>query len=149
MSKAFTKEDDEAGVSVPASASFVVPSGPFHITAHGAAIVRASGDERAVGALAKADVLAPVVRPERAALGVTVHVAIADSAENKTYRLVTSEERGLTGDGCSVASPLGRALLGAEVGDVREVRTPRGKSELEVVALTGEETSPRAPSRAL
>jgi transcription elongation GreA/GreB family factor len=89
-----------------------------------------------------------VVRPERAAVGVTVHVSIVDSAENKAYRLVTSEERGLTNDGCSVASPLGRALLGAEVGDVREVRTPRGVEELEVLALTGEETS-KAPSRAL
>ncbi|MEO8797454.1 MAG: GreA/GreB family elongation factor [Polyangiaceae bacterium] len=141
MSKAFTKEDDDAGVSIPPSASFVVPARPFRITTQGASFVRASTDARVRESLARADVLAPVTSPERAAVGVTVHVTLAASAENKAYRLVTSEERGLTNDGCSVASPLGRALLGAEVGDVREVRTPRGAQELEVVALTGEEIS--------
>lgn len=147
MSKAFTKEDDDAGVSIPSSASYVIPAGPFHITAQGASFVRASADVRVRESLAHADVLAPIVRPERAAVGVTVHVTVAASAENKAYRLVTSEERGLTNDGCSVDSPLGRALLGAEVGDVREVRTPRGARELEVVALTGEETSTAAGLR--
>jgi transcription elongation GreA/GreB family factor len=37
----------------------------------------------------------------------------------------------------SVLSPLGRALLGAVVGEVREIVTPKGTSELTVVRITG------------
>lgn len=76
-------------------------------------------------------------QPERAALGVTVHVRTAKD-EERSYRLVSTEERALLEEGCSVKSPLGSALLGCQVGDVREVRTPRGAEEFEVVALEGE-----------
>jgi transcription elongation GreA/GreB family factor len=77
------------------------------------------------------------VEPVRAALGVTVRVRTAEG-EERAYRLVTAEEYALLGDGVSIGSPLGRALLGAEVGDVRELRAPKGREELEVVALEGE-----------
>jgi transcription elongation GreA/GreB family factor len=40
-----------------------------------------------------------------------------------------------------VQSPLGRALLGKEVGDICEVTTPRGKDDLEIVELVGESTT--------
>lgn len=130
MSKAFTKEDDAGGFLPPKAASASVPAGPFRVTATGAA--RLPED-----VLARAEVLPPQTRPSRAALGVTVHVRTGDG-EERSYRLVTSEEHALLGDGVSVASPLGRALLGAEVGDVRELLAPKGREELEVVALEGE-----------
>ncbi len=140
MSKAFTKEDDDGGVSMPASWSFVVPSGRFHVTAGGAILLEKNSDIRLREILARADILPPTpARPERATLGVTAIVQTSDG-EKKTYRLVTSEERGLTGIGCSIHSPLGRALLGKEIGDVCEVATPRGNEELEVIALEGEQS---------
>ena len=51
---------------------------------------------------------------------------------------IVPEELALLGDGCSVQSPLGRALLGASVGETREVVAPRGAEELEVTGLEGE-----------
>ena len=138
MSKAFTKEDDQGGTAVLRSGSFVVPSYPFRITATGAATLSLSSDERLRDALPRAEVLPPTPhRPSIATLGVTVRTRMADG-EPRAYRLVTAEERALTGDGCSLQSPVGRALLGATVGDVREVQTPRGLEELEVVELEGE-----------
>ncbi|MEO8877493.1 MAG: GreA/GreB family elongation factor, partial [Polyangiaceae bacterium] len=126
MSKAFTKEDDDAGVSLPGASSFVVPSGPFHITTLGAARLSKMPDQRIVDVLLRAEILpATAASPERATLGVTVYVE-NDGGHKKSYRLVTSEERGLLGEGCSVHSPLGSALLGKEAGDVCEVITPRG-----------------------
>lgn len=131
MSKAFTKEDDDAGFAPPPSAaSASVPEGPFRVTAAGARRL-------APELLARAEVLPPQVEPARAALGVTVRVRTGDG-EERAYRLVTAEEFALLGDGVSIGSPLGRALLGAEVGDVREVRAPKGREELEIVALEGE-----------
>jgi transcription elongation GreA/GreB family factor len=57
----------------------------------------------------------------------------------RTCRLVSAEERALVGDGCSVESPLGRALLGGRVGDVCEAELPRGTEELEILALERED----------
>jgi transcription elongation GreA/GreB family factor len=138
VSKAFTKEDDDGGVALPSASSFVVPSGRFHITALGATILRKNEDIRIRDALSRADILpATAAHPERATLGVNVHVKGSDGKKH-SYRLVTSEERGLLGSGCSIQSPLGLALLGKQVGEICEVNTPRGADELEVIALEGE-----------
>jgi transcription elongation GreA/GreB family factor len=51
---------------------------------------------------------------------------------------VSAEEQALVGEGCSVESPIGKAILGAEKGEVREVTAPRGTTELEVVKLRGD-----------
>jgi Transcription elongation factor, GreA/GreB, C-term len=133
MSKAFTKEDDDTGFSKPPSAaSLVVPTGPFRLTATGAKLLDDATHEGMREAIGRAQVQAPVAAP--------THVRDEDGGEH-AYRLVTAEERGLVGEGCSLQSPIGRALLGARVGEVREVVTPRGTHELEVVALDGETPS--------
>ncbi len=138
MSKAFTKEDDDAGTSVPSSRSLAWPEGSFRITERGAAWLRRAPDPRLRELLGRADVL-PLAspHPDRAALGVTVHTRRSDGASG-SYRIVTGEEQALTGEGCSVESPVGRVLLGARVGDVREIQTPRGADELEVLSLEGD-----------
>lgn len=139
MSKAFTKEDDDSGFQAPlAAASAAVPQKPFYLTHTGAVALARHADPRVRAALEHAEVLARVEeKPERAALGVTVVVHDEEGAE-KRYRLVSAEEHALLGEGCSVHSPLGAALLGASVGDVRELRVPRGNHELEIVTLMGE-----------
>jgi transcription elongation GreA/GreB family factor len=139
VSKAFTKEENDTGFSPPSSSMLGIPSGPFRITVTGARAAVAHSDPRVREALERAERLDPVVNPERAALGVTVRVRSASArGKERAYRLVSAEERALLGEGCSVEGPIGRALLGAEVGDVCEVSLPRGVEELEVVALDGE-----------
>jgi transcription elongation GreA/GreB family factor len=140
VSKAFTKEDDAGGFTAPPASRGNIPVGPFRLTATGARLAAAHPDAAVREAAAAAEVLAPVLRPERAVLGATliVRVARGEAAVMRRYRLVTSEERTLLDDGCSIDGPLGRVLLGAQPGDVREVALPRGAEELEVVQLDGE-----------
>jgi transcription elongation GreA/GreB family factor len=135
VSKAFTKEDDDAGFTAPATA-VAVPSGPFRLTRAGAEALAKHPDARARAAAGYAEVVRVDAQPVRATLGVTVGLRGTEGGERRV-RLVSPEEFGLLGEGCSIQSPLGRALLGAEVGDVREVQTPRGASELEVISLEG------------
>jgi transcription elongation GreA/GreB family factor len=138
VSKAFTKEDDEAGFAPPSGAPPSVPRGPFRLTARGARLLRERGDPHVAEALARAEIVGTAGDRDRAAIGVTVRVR-TDTGDERTYRIVSAEERSLVGEGCSVESPIGRALLGARVGDVCEVTIPRGKVELEVIALEHEE----------
>jgi transcription elongation factor GreA len=56
--------------------------------------------------------------------------------EELTYSLVTSEEADAANGKISTTSPIGRALLGKEVGDVTKVLSPGGVKELEVLKLT-------------
>ena len=139
MSRAFVKEDDDAGFDKPPSSSKIsIPEGPFRITATGARLLAAIDDEAVKTAMARAEVLPPQKDPDRAALGVTVCVRMEDG-EEKQHRLVTPEEYALLGQGVSINAPLGRALLGAQVGDVRELRAPKGNEEIEIVRLEGED----------
>jgi hypothetical protein len=134
VSKAFTKEDD--GVGIAPVESQRVPTAPFRLTPDGARALGRSADPRAREALARAEIVKTEAgTPERAAIGVFVRVREEDDRE-RVYHLVSAEEHVLVGEGCSVHSPVGGALLGARVGDVREVTTPRGTEELEVTHLS-------------
>ena len=137
MSKAFTKEDDDAGFAAPSSSSVRIPEGPLRLSTTAIRRLAGEGDPAVREAVARAEVLAPQVAPARAALGVTVRVRTEDG-EEREHRLVTAEEYALLGEGVSIGSPLGRALLGATPGEVRELRAPKGNVELEIVALEGE-----------
>ena len=148
MSKAFTKEDDDAGIELPEPLRNTrrggreKPTARFRLTRAGAKRIAETADAHFRDALVVAEVLErPAGPPERAVIGVTVHVRTSDG-EGRSYRLVSAEERALLGEGCTVESPVGRGLLGARVGDVREVRAPRGAEELEVTALEGDFDGP-------
>lgn len=138
VSKAFTKDDDDASFAAPKSSLAGIPAGPFRLTATGAKLASVHADERVRTEAARGELLDRVVAPERAALGVMVVTRNDDGAE-KTYRLVSPEERALLGEGCSVEGPIGAALVGARVGDIVEITLPRGNEELEIVALRGED----------
>jgi transcription elongation factor GreA len=56
--------------------------------------------------------------------------------EEITYNLVTSEEAEPATGKISTTSPIGRALLGKEVGDAVRVQSPGGVKELEILRLT-------------
>ena len=69
-------------------------------------------------------------------LGSTVVVLDVKRDEELTYSLVTTEEADAANGKISTTSPIGRSLLGKEVGDVVRVQSPGGVKELEVLKLT-------------
>ena len=73
---------------------------------------------------------------DRVGLGSTVVVLDVKKDEEVTYYLVTSEEADAPNGKISTSSPIGRALLGKETGDVVKVQIPGGMKELEILKLT-------------
>jgi transcription elongation factor GreA len=73
---------------------------------------------------------------DRVAFGSTVVVYDVNKDEEIVYRLVTSEESDVAKGLISTTSPIGRGLVGKEVGDVATVVTPNGKRQLEILKLT-------------
>ena len=53
-----------------------------------------------------------------------------------TYTLVAAQEADLKQNRISVESPIGKALLGTEVGEVVSVKVPAGAVQLEVLEIT-------------
>ena len=73
---------------------------------------------------------------DKVGLGSTVVVLDVKRDEEITYNLVTSEEADAANGKISTTSPIGRALLGKEVGDVARVQSPGGVKEMEILKLT-------------
>jgi transcription elongation factor GreA len=73
---------------------------------------------------------------DRAGLGSTVVVLDVNRDEEMTYNLVTTEEADAANGKVSTTSPIGRSLLGKEVGDVVRFQSPGGMKELEILKLT-------------
>jgi transcription elongation factor GreA len=73
---------------------------------------------------------------DKIGFGSTIVVHEAAKETDHTYKLVTSEEADVAKGFISTTSPIGRALLGKEVGDTATVITPAGKRELEILKLT-------------
>ena len=73
---------------------------------------------------------------DRVGFGSTVVVFDGTKNEEITYKLVMSEESDVLNGLISTTSPIGRCLIGKEIGDVATVVTPNGKRELEVLKLT-------------
>ena len=55
-----------------------------------------------------------------------------------TYTLVAEEEADIKLNKLSVKSPVGKAVLGKEVGDIIEVQVPAGTMEFELLEITRE-----------
>ena len=72
---------------------------------------------------------------DRAGFGSTVTV-IEDNGDEIVYQLVMPEDADAAKGLISTSSPLGRAFLGKEPGDMVTVATPGGKREFEIVKLT-------------
>ncbi len=73
---------------------------------------------------------------DRVGLGSKVVVLDMDKDEQITFRLVTSEEADVAKGLISTNSPIGRGLLGKEVGDVVKIQIPGGTREMEIRELT-------------
>ncbi len=73
---------------------------------------------------------------DRVGLGSRVVLLDVGKDEEITYNLVTSEEADAAHGRISTTSPIGRALVGKEVGDVVKVTIPGGTREFEILKFT-------------
>jgi len=73
---------------------------------------------------------------DRVAFGSRVKVFDSTKEEEIEYKLVTSEESDVSQGLISTTSPIGKALMGKQVGDTAVVVTPNGNREMEVLKLT-------------
>ena len=73
-------------------------------------------------------------RPERVYFGAVVELGAEDGAP-KTYRIVGPDETDATQGRISIDSPLARALLNHEVGDVVLAKLPGGGLEFEILSV--------------
>jgi transcription elongation factor GreA len=72
---------------------------------------------------------------DRVVFGATVQVREADTDEERTFRLVGADEANPQKGWISIQSPVGRALVGKQIGDTVEVHVPRGTLIYEIVAV--------------
>lgn len=162
MSKAFTKEDgggEDGLVPVRPRASsdhprYITPEGyralqeelaqllssppPGEEGALDAAVLRRERERRAhelADTLGVVKVVPPPEAPHgRVFFGAWVTLEDEDGALQR-WRLVGPDEADARAGRLSVESPLGRALLGREEGDVVEVERPRGRTEFTVMQV--------------
>ena len=69
----------------------------------------------------------------RVVFGATVTLSDEETAEETVYQIVGDVEADIKHNRIAVSSPISRALIGREVGDVVVVRAPAGEREFEII----------------
>ncbi|MDX1609796.1 MAG: transcription elongation factor GreA [Halofilum sp. (in: g-proteobacteria)] len=89
------------------------------------------------GKLSNAEVIdvASLAGQNKVVFGATVELLDLDSDDEVTYQIVGDGEADIGQGLISVSSPIARALIGREVGDVAEVEAPSGRREYEIVSV--------------
>lgn len=89
------------------------------------------------GKLGSAQVIDVTKLPQtgKVIFGVTVGLLNLDTDEEVTYRIVGEDEANIKAGLISVTSPIARALIGKEEGDVVVVKTPGGEVEYEISSV--------------
>jgi transcription elongation factor GreA len=64
--------------------------------------------------------------------GVTVELVNCETDEQVIYQIVGDDEADVKNNKISVSSPIARALIGKEVGDIAVVKAPGGEIEYEI-----------------
>jgi transcription elongation GreA/GreB family factor len=164
MSRAFTKEstDDLVAGELPERP---VPAHPNYVTPHGLELLQARArslqeqhetlltqaeedssakqnlrvverDQRYLKAqLERAEVVDPSGQPrDEAHFGAAVKIAGEDGKTHR-FQIVGDDEADVAAGKISWASPLGRAMMGAKVGDTVKWRRPAGDAEVEIVEI--------------
>lgn len=67
--------------------------------------------------------------------GATVNLIDEDSGEKSKYKIVGEDEADVKAGKVSITSPIARALIGKEEGDVVEVMAPGGAKSYEIVKV--------------
>ncbi|MBX9754888.1 MAG: transcription elongation factor GreA [Pseudomonas sp.] len=89
------------------------------------------------GRLQNAQVIdvAAIPRTGKVIFGTTVEIANVETDDRVTYQIVGEDEADIKSGKISVGSPIARALIAKEEGDVVVVRTPSGVVEYEIVEV--------------
>ena len=85
--------------------------------------------------LSLVDVIDPQSLSGSIKFGATVTVVDEDTDEEKTWQIVGEHEANIEKGLLNVKSPMARALIGKDVGDSVEVRTPGGEKSYEVLSV--------------
>lgn len=67
--------------------------------------------------------------------GATIDLVDEESGDEITYQIVGEDEADIKANMISVGSPIARALIGKQEGDVAEVKTPGGVRVFEIVEV--------------
>ena len=70
---------------------------------------------------------------DKVVFGATVTLADEDTGEEITYQIVGDVEADIKHNRIAISSPISRAIIGREAGDVITVRAPAGDREYEIV----------------
>jgi transcription elongation factor GreA len=73
-----------------------------------------------------------IPQQNRVIFGVTLDIINCENDEKVTYKIVGDDEADVKQNKISVNSPIARALIGKELGDVVIVKTPGGNVEYEI-----------------
>ena len=79
--------------------------------------------------------IASIAPTGKVIFGTTVDIANVETDEQVTYQIVGDDEADIKQGKLSVSSPIARALIGKEEGDVVAVKTPSGLIEYEIVEV--------------
>lgn len=91
------------------------------------------------GKIARAQVIDPSsIRQSRVAFGARVRLLDGGTEEEREFCLVGPDEADVKCNRISVTSPVGRALIGKEVGDVVTIKTPAKTVEYEILEISFE-----------
>jgi transcription elongation factor GreA len=87
--------------------------------------------------LSNAEVIdvASLAGKDRIVFGATVELFDLETEDEATYQIVGDGEASIESGLISVSSPIARALIGKQEGDIAEVDAPGGKREYEVVGI--------------
>ena len=81
------------------------------------------------------------VADNRVVFGTVVGLLDLDTDEEIRYQLLGPEEADVKNGSISVLSPLGKSLIGKEIGDDVLAQTPGGKREFEVMDITASDVA--------
>ncbi len=88
------------------------------------------------GIIAESEVVDPSsIQNSKIVFGATVTILNVESDETVTYQIVGEPESDMKAGRISFNSPLGKALIGKELGDEVIVKAPKGDIEYEVEAI--------------
>ncbi|MEO1563761.1 MAG: transcription elongation factor GreA [Pseudomonadota bacterium] len=87
------------------------------------------------GIIGLADVIDVTKLSGSVKFGATVNLVDEDTDEERTYQIVGEAEADIDAGRLNINSPIARALIGKEVGDSVEVRTPGGEKYYEILSI--------------
>jgi transcription elongation factor GreB len=87
--------------------------------------------------MASANVVEPAAQPDRSRIWFGATVTLIDDDDSERVVTLVGEDETEAGDGrIAWTSPIGKAIRGAAVGDLRRVTLPSGEREYEIAAIS-------------